>query len=237
MEREGSKDWLRRILRGLLLASLPIVLFLTALRLTMTQPYVRLAYALPGFPADPYGFDRAQRVQLATHALRYLTNDAGIEFLGNQTFEDGSPLYNARELRHMEDVKSLAKVLLRLWLSTLLLSAISAGVLLLRGWQDDLASALVGGGQFTLLVMVVLAVLSALSFSFLFVGFHRIFFEGDTWLFRYSDTLIRLFPTRFWQQVFAFLMVATAVQAAGVWWLGRGLRAISGRTARAGSQG
>ena len=29
-------------------------------------------------------------------------------------------------------------------------------------------------------------------------GFHALFFEGDTWVFRTSDTLIRLFPEQFW---------------------------------------
>jgi integral membrane protein (TIGR01906 family) len=47
------------------------------------------------------------------------------------------------------------------------------------------------------------------SFSFVFVGFHLIFFEGDTWLFLYSDTLIRLFPTRFWRDVFIFVIALT----------------------------
>lgn len=215
-----SLDLLRRVLRGLLLALLPIVLFLTALRLNMSAPYVRLAYEVPGFPEDSYGFSRSERVRLATHALAYLTNDAGIEFLGDQTLEDGRPLYNARELRHMQDVKGLAEVLLQVWLVASLLAVASGLILWFMGWRQDLAASLAVGGRFTLLAMVVLAVVSLLSFSFLFVGFHRIFFSGDTWLFRYSDTLIRLFPTRFWQQVFAFLMLATAGPAALLWWLG-----------------
>ena len=40
-----------------------------------------------------------------------------------------------------------------------------------------------------------------------FTGFHKLFFEGDSWLFFYSDTLIRLFPIRFWQDAFLFAAV------------------------------
>ncbi len=47
-----------------------------------------------------------------------------------------------------------------------------------------------------------------------FTLFHQVFFEGDSWLFLYSDTLIRLFPIRFWQD---------AVLAAAVISLGGGL--------------
>jgi uncharacterized membrane protein len=54
------------------------------------------------------------------------------------------------------------------------------------------------------------------AFGILFVGFHRIFFEGDTWLFLYTDTLIRLFPVRFWQQAFLTLAGLTLGQAAVV---------------------
>lgn len=41
----------------------------------------------------------------------------------------------------------------------------------------------------------------ALNWGDFFTTFHRIFFEGDTWTFPLSDTLIRLFPMRFWIDV------------------------------------
>jgi len=48
----------------------------------------------------------------------------------------------------------------------------------------------------------------------LFTSFHRIFFSGDTWLFLYSDSLIRLFPIPFWQD--AFIIMGTLVLVGGV---------------------
>ena len=42
----------------------------------------------------------------------------------------------------------------------------------------------------------------------------QIFFKGDSWLFYYSDTLIRLFPIRFWQD--AFLWAAILALGGGV---------------------
>jgi uncharacterized membrane protein len=41
-----------------------------------------------------------------------------------------------------------------------------------------------------------------ISFGVFFVGFHEIFFPPGTWTFFYSDTLIRLFPERFWRDAF-----------------------------------
>jgi integral membrane protein (TIGR01906 family) len=52
-------------------------------------------------------------------------------------------------------------------------------------------------------------VLSLTSFQSLFINFHLIFFEGSSWLFKYSDTLIRLFPIQFWQDIFLVFGILT----------------------------
>ena len=52
-----------------------------------------------------------------------------------------------------------------------------------------------------------------LNFNALFSAFHKIFFEGDTWLFYFSDTLIRLFPMRLWQDLFIAIGVFTIAGA------------------------
>jgi integral membrane protein (TIGR01906 family) len=62
--------------------------------------------------------------------------------------------------------------------------------------------------------MGALALTLVIAFSLLFVGFHRIFFEGDSWLFLHSDTLIRLFPERFWRDTFIFVIALTSLFAA-----------------------
>ncbi|MGQ9459511.1 MAG: lipoprotein intramolecular transacylase Lit, partial [Anaerolineae bacterium] len=56
------------------------------------------------------------------------------------------------------------------------------------------------------------------SFGPLFVLFHRVFFEGDSWLFAYSDTLIRLFPIRFWRDAFVLAGGLALVAALALAW-------------------
>ncbi|MEW6568639.1 MAG: TIGR01906 family membrane protein [Chloroflexota bacterium] len=221
--RENPADkrpWWAPVLVAIVVILIPPTLVLTNVRLLMTPAFLQIEYRLPGFPDDPYGFTRQDRLRWAPIALEYLLNDAGREFLGDLRFDDGSPVYNERELRHMDDVKRLAQAALRFWLASLLVIAVS--LLLTRGvgaigvWR-----ALAGGGQLTLALMLALALGLAFSFSSVFVGFHRVFFEGDTWLFRYSDTLIRLFPERFWRDAFVFIAAATFAEAAGLWTLAR----------------
>jgi uncharacterized membrane protein len=44
----------------------------------------------------------------------------------------------------------------------------------------------------------------------MFVAFHNVFFEAGTWQFLFSDTLIRLFPERFWRDTFIAVGVLSA---------------------------
>ena len=64
------------------------------------------------------------------------------------------------------------------------------------------------------LIVVIGMVINPDVFWSFFAGFHSLFFEGDSWLFLYSDTLIRLFPIRFWQD--AFLLAAVIALSGGV---------------------
>jgi integral membrane protein (TIGR01906 family) len=76
------------------------------------------------------------------------------------------------------------------------------------------------GGWLTVGLTAALGIFAAVSFWQFFTVFHALFFEGDTWLFYYSDTLIRLFPMRFWQDAFIFVGVLTVGGGIG---LGLGL--------------
>jgi integral membrane protein (TIGR01906 family) len=198
---------------------IPLVLFLTSIRLTLTHAYVELAYRAPGFPADPYGFSQQDRLKWSKLSEDYLVNSQGIDFLANLHFSNGTPIYNDRELRHMADVKALTQKVLAVWEAGLLGLIVFGFALWRLGGVSELWLALRNGAVWTLLLMLTLGILSLASFSFVFVGFHHLFFRGDTWLFLYSDTLIRLFPERFWQQVFAFIALVTLGLAGLIWWL------------------
>jgi integral membrane protein (TIGR01906 family) len=70
-------------------------------------------------------------------------------------------------------------------------------------------------------LVVAIGLFGALAFWQLFIVFHSLFFEGDSWLFLYSDTLIRLFPIRFWQDAFLW---AGVISVGGALALALGLR-------------
>ena len=82
----------------------------------------------------------------------------------------------------------------------------------IRIWKEYLKS-ISRGGWLTVGLIVAVLVYLALNFNSLFVNFHKVFFEGDTWLFLYSDSLIRLFPERFWRD--AFIWIGTMALGSG----------------------
>ena len=209
------------ILSSLVSLLVPIVLIGLGLRLLLTPLFLQFEYNMPYFPPDEFGFTKEDRLKWAPYALDYLVNNEDISYLGDLKFEDGSPLYNERELSHMDDVKLVTQGSLRVWY-------ISVTVLLLLGvwawfggWWQDYRLGLMRGGWLMVglavtigLIVVIGIVINPNVFWNFFAGFHSLFFEGDSWLFLYSDTLIRLFPIRFWQD--AFLLAAVIALGGGV---------------------
>lgn len=191
-----------RLLTWLTALALPFLLLMTSIRILLTPLYLHLEYRRPGFPADPYGFTLQDRLQWADISLEYLLNDSDLSFLSERTLPDGSPLYNPRELSHMLDVKLVVKGMLTAWYVLLILFVI-LGVWAWKGkWWAVFLQGLKHGGWLTVALILLILISVLVSFNMLFTGFHRIFFEGDTWIFNYSDTLIRLFPLQFWQDAF-----------------------------------
>jgi integral membrane protein (TIGR01906 family) len=212
----------------LVILLVPIALIGLGLRLLLTPLFLQVEYNMPYFPPDEYGFTKADRLRWAPYALDYLVNRADISYLGALKFEDGTPLYNERELSHMEDVKRVTQGALRVWYVSLgLLALLGVWAWFGNGWQAYRLG-LMRGGWFMvglavavgLIVVVGIGINPNVFWNF-FAGFHSLFFEGDSWLFLYSDTLIRLFPIRFWQD--AFLFAAVIALGGGVT-LGWGLR-------------
>jgi integral membrane protein (TIGR01906 family) len=191
----------------------PFILLMTAIRILLTPVFMDLEYQRPGFPPDPYGFTTVDRLKWANISREYLLNNADISFLSDQKLSGSTPLYNERELSHMLDVKVLVKQMITAWY-------ILIGFLIVLGlisWQiKDLAAywlALLRGGWITVGVIVAILLGVFIGFDTIFTGFHRIFFTGDTWIFYYSDTLIRLFPLQFWQDAFILVGVLSALGA------------------------
>jgi integral membrane protein (TIGR01906 family) len=124
----------------------------------------------------------------------------------------------------MLDVKNLIQVMFSAWW-ILLAVLVLAGLLSWKfGALRQYWSALSTGGWITVGLIAAILIFVAISFNSLFTDFHRIFFSGDTWLFEFSDNLIRLFPMTFWQDAFIWTGVFTTIFGLLFGYLGRQFR-------------
>lgn len=202
-EKSATKSF--RWLGWVVTIALPFALVLTAVRLLLTPAYVQIEYRTPNFPADRYGFDLEDRLKWSKPSLEYLLNDEGIEYLGDLKFDDGTPIYNQRELKHMLDVKIVVQAVLWVWWITLAFVILPGLFAWRTGQISAYKAALRRGVFFTLGFLGIILVAMVVSFGVFFVFFHDVFFDPGTWTFLYSDTLIRLFPERFWRDTFLWV--------------------------------
>jgi len=217
-----------KIISWLVAILIPIALIGIGLRVLLAPVFLQIEYNMPYFPPDQYGFTKEDRLKWAPYAVNYLVNSDDISYLGDLKFDDGKALYNDRELSHMEDVKRVTQGALNIWYLSLALLVALGGISWREGWMQAYRQGLMRGGWLMVglaaaigLVVLVGILIDPNIFWNFFAGFHALFFEGDSWLFLYSDTLIRLFPLRFWQDAFLY---AAIIALGGGFALGLGLR-------------
>ncbi len=218
MNRNRWSPWIERQL----VLALPFLLLAVNLRLVTNHHFVRWEYRRPGFPADPYGLSTDERIRLAQVCQDYLASNADISMLAELELPDGEPAFNQRELRHMEDVQA---VYLGFSIAGLIAAVVWIGAtaaLLVQGQHRPLLPrALWKGSLFTIGLLAAVGAFMLLDWGQFFTAFHRLLFEGDTWVFPPSDTLIRLFPIQFWIDVAAaivgLLLIESVVAGAAGW--------------------
>jgi integral membrane protein (TIGR01906 family) len=225
----SEEEFMRKVPATLLAAIIalliPALLVVNAVRVLANDWYIRLEYAKPDFPPDAYGLTSEQRLELALTGLHSVLpqHAEGIDLLREARLPDGSEAFNARELGHMEDVRVLIG---RIYPLHLIALAAIVGLAIVLGRAPELRAiiprALQWGSILTLVIAAGLIVYILINFNTFFTQFHLIFFEGDTWQFQFTDTLIRLYPLPFWSDAAILIGAATVVQAivllAGTWW-------------------
>jgi integral membrane protein (TIGR01906 family) len=215
-----NDHWTQRVAGWVISLVVPPLLLVSAILMLLNPLFLNLEYRRPGFPADPTGFTLDERLKYARVSVAYLVNQQPIDYLADQQLSDGSSLFNERELSHMVDVKAVVQGALRWWLAGLFLMGLLTFWAYRSGWKRSYWRALMQAGFLTLGIIAFFLVYLAVSFDALFTQFHTLFFESGSWVFLYTDSLIRLFPLPFWQDCFIVVGALSLLGGALLAWQG-----------------
>lgn len=200
---------MKKLFSALVTLTIPVIISVLSILILLSPVFTNLEYRRPGFPEDNYGFTTAERLEFGNQTRRYLISNDTLEDLQQLVFENGDPIYIERELSHLEDVKIVLEGVLRVFYGAAAVFVFGGMIARTRDWQEIYLNAIYLGGKITAGLVVMILLLTLVNFQALFTNFHLLFFEGDSWLFFYSDTLIRLFPVRFWQDIFLVFGILT----------------------------
>jgi integral membrane protein (TIGR01906 family) len=169
-------------------------------------------------------YDIARVTGLGAIQLRTVA-DAFIEYLRNPSARldvnvtvGGSqrPLFNQREIAHMEDVQRIFTLVRRIRL-------VAGGVLLIlplvgiwlagSAFLPRLGLLLAIGGIFTVLLLALAGLLTFLDFTEAFVKFHELAFSNDLWMLDpRTDYLVMIFPEGFWFDAVIWIAMTSAIE-------------------------
>jgi len=205
---------------------IPWSLFIVAVPLFLTTACVTWAFNSPGLYNDGFEKYSVSRITGITNSdLRRVGADirsyinSSDEPMDIQTsiFAVEQDLFNAKEIAHMKDVKTLVRgvYVLALVSAAYLLAMILVGFIRQgRLFTPPLAKRLAGGGGLTLAMLALFGTVAAFGFDSLFVKFHEISFANDFWqLDPRTDYLVRIFPDNFWFDATMWVAVRAIVGA------------------------
>ena len=209
---------LRWTATALFIACIPLFLVLTNVRIAANWERVYdYAFAQYDVP-DVTGIERPELDRSAREIVRYFQSSERNELLDIrvQRGEDTIPLFNQREILHMQDVRDLFLLVNRI--HEFALVYIVGYVAAVYLWSRErsmrrLAREAITAGVVTVAILGVGAVAMMLGFDTLFEQFHLLSFSNDFWqLNPATDRLVQMFPNGFWFDVSLAVGVFTILQ-------------------------
>lgn len=209
---------------------LAAALFVLAIPVFLVTSNIRFAAGDVSFYER--GFRKYHASETTGVALPELNRAAGeiVDYFENDTTtlriivtQDGqeTSLFSAKETAHMEDVKSLMRVVFRVnEISLLIVLAYICAVVL---WAREVSLrglgklAILGVGIGFAAVSVVGGIAAVGGFNSTWSRFHTLVFSNDLWkLNPETDHLIQMFPERFWEEMTYFVGILTVVEALAI---------------------
>jgi integral membrane protein (TIGR01906 family) len=173
------------------------------------------------------GLDQAQLAAVSNAFITYLRDPSARLDVQVSTGGAPRPLFNEREIAHMDDVQKLfglvrdTRIVAGAVLLILPLVGLGLGG---SGFLPRLGTLLTAGAILTVVLLAVAGLLSLVDFSQAFVRFHELAFSNDLWILDpRTDYLIMLYPEGFWLDATLRIAMLSAVEAVVIGAVGLGI--------------
>ncbi len=178
--------------------TLPYIIVTLSTRIAFNEWFIDWQYSLKSFPEDIYGLSKEERKKLAKLGLKAVLSDEGLEEFKRAKLPDGRKAFRFKEVKHMEDVKNLLSFLFPLAYILLGINTLLIVLNIIFGNIKLVANSLIWGGLLCIGFLVLAGLISLIDYDLAFEKFHDLFFDPYSWRFRYTDTLLRIYPKVFW---------------------------------------
>ncbi len=162
---------------------------------------------------------KPEYLRISRNLLEYLKG--GTDTIYNSMIADGREkvLFNTKELRHMEDVRSLFRTGYTVRNLSFLLLVVSAVFMVItdKGRKKNLGKAFFFSSVTMLVILIPLLLLINTDFYNYFTIFHEVLFTNDMWLLDPdTDLLINMYPLEFFGAMAARIFMYFAAQLLAV---------------------
>ncbi len=192
-----------KLIITLTIISLPLILFGNSLQVLLTDTFLHYEYSKIDFPKDMFGMNQDQRFELAAEVNSivnsYQSKNRTSSLLSTiQLPDEHIPAFNTREVTHLVEVNNVIN-LIRILSLLSVIGVIYAGILAWKKRRSIIfTKALMVGGILSCVLILGAFIFAILSWKVFFLNFHEMLFTPGTWMFYENDTLIRLYPEKFW---------------------------------------
>lgn len=162
-------------------------------KIAFSEWFIDYEYSKPNFPDDRWGLSDKVRKKLAKLGLKAVLTKEGLKEFKEAKFPNGRKAFRKKEVKHMEDVN---KFLSNLFITTYILVIFWLFVLILR--KKQVWKLLIYSSVYTFLFFAVVSLIVFVSYEKAFEIFHNFFFGNTSWRFSKYDTLLRIYPMKFW---------------------------------------
>jgi len=184
---------LKKACLWILILTTPFWIVGLSARAVFSSWFIHYEYSKKDFPKDRYGMNKEIRKKFALLGLKAVTSKEGLKEFEKARFPSGIRAFKKKEVKHMKDVNRVLSVFFPI--SYLLFAFWIGCVFFLKKERQKL---ILYSGLFSLILLLFVGAVSLLSYEKAFEVFHNVVFDKVSWRFKHTDTLLRIYPMKFW---------------------------------------